>query len=527
LFAIASRISKKPAYSILNIFYVSAAAIVTVLVSAATVNPFKFALPFWHLEQFANLHRLWQLVYEANLDITYDNLFPVLYGVNAFCIVVWLAARYAKAAFSGVSASNAVTSAPAEGVYQSPKIDLALVVIAAMTVYMALRSRRFIPIAGYVTCPLIALLAGQIIQTVAASMNFRKFGRLTLPRMPVGLQRWLIAGSAAVVIAFGTWWGLKFKSVYIDPWPSETKLTSAFIRMTASAAKPFDACRFITENKMRGNMFNYWTEGGFIAWGQTPDPDGHTPLQLFMDGRAQAAYNYDAYILWSEIIFGGPVVQKARMRNQNLTVDDYVQMGEWIDSRLKQFKVWVVLMPRNQFDQPFVKGLEHNSSWRLVYLDDEQKLYVDISMPRGLEMFKGIEDGSTIYPEKRYRNIIIAHNALAFGGTAEQLAKGLQCALSAYEENPTRTPMLLIQMYYEHYPQLRPQVDAFWQKVLDDFHANKQKYLSSDGYYYRAASAMMAMGQLQGAANKETIEFYNRERAELQGIMDTMPYKRW
>ncbi len=58
-------------------------------------------------------------------------------------------------------------------------------------------------------------------------------------------------------------------------------------------------------------MFNYWTEGGFIAWGQTPDADGHTPLQLFMDGRAQAAYDYDAYGIWSEIMSGGPTPMKA------------------------------------------------------------------------------------------------------------------------------------------------------------------------------------------------------------------------
>jgi len=527
LFAVASRISKKPAYSFLNIFYVTAAAAVTLLVSAATVNPFKFTQPIWHLEQYVNLHRLWQLAYEANLEITYAKLFPVLYWINAFCIAAWLAAPYARAVFRDIFASSDVTSAPAEGEYRKPKIDLALVVIAAMTVYMALRSRRFIPIAGYVTCPLIALLTDQIIQTVAASINFRRNGRLTLPRMPVEMQRWLLAGSAAVVMGFGTWWGLKFKNVYIDPWPTETKLTSAFIRMTASAVKPFDACRFITENKMRGNMFNYWTEGGFIAWGQTPDPDGHTPLQLFMDGRAQAAYNYDAYMLWSEIMAGGPVVQKARIRNKNLTDGDYAQVGEWLDSRLKQFKVWVVLMPSNQFDTPFVEGIRRNPSWRLAYMDDKQKLFVDISTPRGLEIFKGIGDGNTIYPEKCYRDTIIAHNMLAFGGSAEQLAMGFQCALSAFEEGTMRTPMQLIQMYYERYPQCRPQVNAFWQKVLEDFHANKKKYLSSDGYYYRAVAALMAMGQLQQTANKETVESYERERAELQRVIETMQDKRW
>ena len=527
LFRVGSGLSRKPAYSMVNIVYVLAAAAVTLLVSAATVNPFKFAQPIWHLEQFVNLHRLWQLVYEANLEITYANLFPILYGINALCVVAWLAAPYAKVVLKDICASSAVTSAAAEGEYRKPRIDLALVVIAAMTVYMALRSRRFIPISGYVTCPLIALLTDQIIQTVAASINFRKFGRLTLPRMSVELQRWLIAGSVVLVGGLGTGWGLKFKNVYIDPWPTETKLTSAFIRMTASAAKPFDACRFITDNKMRGNMFNYWTEGGFVAWGQTPDADGHTPLQLFMDGRAQAAYNYDAYILWSEIMSGGPVVQKARIRNQNLTVDDYVQTGEWLDSRLKQFKVWVVLMPSNQFDTPFVKGLEHNSSWRLVYLDDKQKLYVDISTPRGLEIFNGIDGGNTIYPEEYYRNIMIAHNTLVFNSTPEQIARGLQCAFGAFEESPTRTSVQLIQIYYERYPQFRPQVDAFWQKALDDFHLNKQKYLSSDGYYFRAVGALMAMGHLQSIGQGKELEQFEKERVELQRVIELMQDKRW
>ena len=31
--------------------------------------------------------------------------------------------------------------------------------------------------------------------------------------------------------------------------------------------------QFIRDNKLKGKMFNYWTEGGFIAWGQDPDPN--------------------------------------------------------------------------------------------------------------------------------------------------------------------------------------------------------------------------------------------------------------
>jgi hypothetical protein len=543
LFAIASRIarsearsvSKKPAYSMLNIVYVSAASIATILISSATVNPFKLTGSIWHLEQFWYLARIWSSPYEPNLEISYPYYFQVILVVNAICIAAWFAAPYVRVLFNEIFAhstsSGQAGATQEEGEYRKPRIDPVLVVIAALTVYMAYRSRRFIPIAGYVTCPLIALLLDQIIQTAAAARYFRKFGRVALPRMTAGMQWFLTGAAAVVVIIIGTSWGLKFKNVYIDPWPTETKLSSAFMRMTASAAKPFEACDFITENKMRGKMFNYWTEGGFIAWGQTPDADGHTPLQLFMDGRAQAAYNYEAYLLWSEIMSGGPIPQRVRMRNQNMTDEDYAKTGEWLDAKLKKYHVWVILMPSNQFDTPFVLGIEHNASWRMVYLDDKQKLYVDISIPHGLELFKGIEDGTTKYPSEYYRDIMIAHNSLLYETTPEQLARGLKCAIDAFSENPTRTPMQLIQLFYDRHPEMRPGIDAFWKSYLADFEANKKKYLNSDGYYYRAVGALIAMSHLEPflvqEKNTATLELYQKEKVQLQRVIEGMQVKRW
>jgi hypothetical protein len=524
MFAICAQLSKKPKYSMLNIGYVLAASLITILISVVTINPFKFAQSVWHLGQFWDLQRIWHPLFEANLDITYTYLFKVIYLINLLCIGGWIAAPYLKEVFADIFAQK---PAQQESDYVKPRVDLALVVIAALTVYMAIRSRRFIPISGYVTCPVIALFADQIIQMLAASWNFRKLGRFGLPRMSFGTQRLLAAVGAVVVVSLGIWWSLKFKFIYMDPWPTETKLTSAFIRMTASAAKPFEACQFITANKMRGNMFNYWTEGGFIAWGQIPDADGHTPLQLFMDGRAQAAYNYQAYMLWSEIMSGGPIPQRVRMRNQNLSPTDYMQTGEWLDSRLKQYKVWVVLMPGNQFDMPFVKGLEHNASWRLVFLDDKQKLYVDISTPRGKELFEGIESGSTKYPEQSYRDIMVAHNSLLFETKPEQIEKGLNCAVNAFNENPSRTAIQLMQIFYERYPQLRQGIDEYWRNYMNDFHANKKKYLSGNGYYFHAMGALMAMGHLQSAVKADEAAVFEQERTELQQKIEIMQDKRW
>jgi hypothetical protein len=339
--------------------------------------------------------------------------------------------------------------------------------------------------------------------------------------------------SAIVVVAgLGGCWGYKFKVVYLDPWPTETKLRSMFIRMTASHAKPFYACEFIKQNKMSGNMFNYWTEGGFIAWGQEPDPKtGRTPLQLFMDGRAQAAYNYDAYMRWADVSSGGPIVMRAKIRNQSLTAEDYLQVGEWIENELKKSNVWVVLMPWNQFDLPFVNGLERARNWRLVFMDEKQKLYVDITDPRGQKIFSGIGDGTTVYPDNYSRNIIVSHTILVFEQSPEQLAKGLECAIKAIEENPTRLPAQFIQIYYEQYPALRTQINAFWKRYLDDFFGNEKVYLSQDGYVNRATLAIIAMAYIapiaQKANEQEVLQQYIQKEKELREIMLTVNEKTW
>ena len=126
-----------------------------------------------------------------------------------------------------------------------------------------------------------------------------------------------------------------------------------------------------------------------------------------MDGRAQAAYNRDAFDLWSHIMAGGQetdlVMKRIRMRGQPITAADYASIGQYMDKQLRAYNVWVVLMPSAVFDDPdkqakyyAIKGLEHHPSWRLVFHNRRQRIYVDIRTPQGKELFDGIFDGSTI-----------------------------------------------------------------------------------------------------------------------------------
>jgi hypothetical protein len=271
-----------------NIILVAATAIAGLLLMMVLFNPFKFEMSVWDIRQLFALKRPWRPKYEANLSLRYTHLFTVLYITNIISVAIFLVMQPLRKLFGQLE--NRIQEESQVDSYQLPKIDLALMAVAGLTIYMAYRSRRFIPIAAIAACPVIAMFIDQMTRTISAARNFHARNSLAESPMPYNLQVFFSFAAIAAVVFFGTWWGLKFKRVYLDEWPADPKLNSVFIRMTASHAKPFYAGKFIKDNRLEGKMLNYWTEGGFIAWAQEPDPDtGRTPLQLYMDGRAQAA----------------------------------------------------------------------------------------------------------------------------------------------------------------------------------------------------------------------------------------------
>ena len=508
-----SLFSKNPniKYGAKNIIPVAVTAIVSLVLMTVLINPFKFELPVWHVEQFLAIKRIWHPQYERNLSLSYEHLFSVLYIVNIASVVSWFVIRrsWLVLRITGHESRGTVSESDT---YRLPKIDLALMAIAALTVYMAIRSRRFIPIAAIAACPILATFINQIIRAISATRNFHKQNRLTVSPMPRSLQLLLTVAGAGAVLFFGTWWALKFKRVYLDPWPTDAKLNSVFMRMTASDAKPFGAGKFIKDNKLEGKMFNYWTEGGFIAWAQHPDDEtGRTPLQLFMDGRAQAAYEPETYRLWSGIMSGGPIVQSATVRRRKLTIDNYVKIGRWIGEQLKNRNVWVVLMPSGQSNIPFVKGLETNRNWPLVFFNNKQKLFVDVTTPQGRELFKGIFNNKTLYPDDFSRNLIKAHNMLLFGTTETVRKQALGLAIKAFRLKPSQAPMQKI-LFTARFGELKPRVDDFCKNYFDDFTKNRDIYAGQDSYHHRTVAALLAGSYLRKVAesrkNTKLAQFY-------------------
>jgi hypothetical protein len=515
-------------YKAINIAFVALAAVASLLLMILIFNPFKFKMPLSNVwEQFLDLRRLWAPEYERNLDITYKYLFDVLYIVNIGSIVTWLSLPYLRKLF-GLFPGEKIQAAQIAQ-YELPKIDLPLMAIAALTIYMAYRSRRFIPIAAIAACPIMAMFIEQIVCVISAARNFYKHRSLSVSPMPYNLQLFFIFAGTVAVITFGTWWGLKFKYVYLDPWPTDARLNSIFMRMTASNVKPFDACKFIRDNKLKGKMFNYWTEGGFIAWGQEPDPNtGRTPLQLFMDGRAQAAYEPSVYNSWSSIMSGGPIAYSALIRK---TTPDYAKVGQWINKQLEKRNVWVALMPLSDpdvYNGPFLKSIEtDNPNWSLAFFNNKQKLFIDVTTPQGKELFERISNGKALYPDEFSKDLILAYDKL--GGTEKK--QGLDFAITAFKLKPSQAPLQII-LYTARYADLQPLVENFCKNYFYEFAKDKNLYAKQDGYVNRIWAALLTGKYLRAIAAKqgniELARFYDDKLNEYNDEQEQLiKGKRW
>ncbi|UCG57377.1 MAG: hypothetical protein JSU70_21230 [Phycisphaerales bacterium] len=485
-----------------------------------------------HAERWRDIHE-WHPAFDWENPVGTAVPFLVMYIIAWVALAVWVLARVvtSRSADQGRKRKKAASSDQ----YEWPKVDLPLMAIAALTIYMAVRSRRFIPIAAFAACPVISMLVDQIIRAISATINYHKHRSLAVPQMPRQLQFVFIVVGAAVTLFLGTWWGARFKLVYLDAWPADPKLSSIFMRMTASDAKPFNAMKFVKMNKLKGKMFNYWTEGGCIAWGQEPDPNtGKTPLQLFMDGRAQAAYDRRAFDLWSHIISGGPTVAAARTRQRGLTADDYQEIGRWVGERLEARDVWVVLMPALQFHNPFTRGLERNPKWPVVFFNNKQKLFVNYTTPQGKALFDGIGTGRTLYPDEFTRNLIIGHNLLAYGSRedTERKRRGLDAVVTAFNMNPSPAPMLEIILVAPMISELKPLVRSFCKNYYERFSKEMNDLMKQDGYRLRLEAARLACVHLQKVAQEQRdtklAAYYAAERNKLLAERVKMSQeKRW
>ncbi len=460
-----------------------------------------------------------------------EGAFGVMLALTAVIFTVWLVTYFLSTGpkVAGPSRKRRHQAETPVAAYR-PQINIAIIVLAFLTIYMAIRSRRFITLAGALAPPVLAIFLVQIWQMVTArfkSQNSETDNPLAIVLPPS--YRSIIRGVITLTLAFlAVFWGLKYKRIYLDPWPSDHQYNSVFMRMTASHLKPADACTFIRDNNISGRVFNYWTEGGAVAFGQTPDPEtGHVPLKLFMDGRAQAAYNHDKFKLWQQLFAGGPNGIKAAKvkiqldkltKNRQTRSDSYKKQlkaygealdncGQWINGQLDERDVWVVLMPQSQELSTFVKSLKKAGNWKTAYIDDYQHLLVNNKTPRGKALIQKILEGQASFPSDYSKNMT-TYMAIIENQAQDQYKELYTLVSDAFKEFPT--PAAAVAMInLRRFSAYKQNVLTDGRAYIDDFAKNRETYRKQDGYHQRLACAGIIADKLfkeQYAALLEEID---------------------
>jgi hypothetical protein len=212
-----------------GILHMMAAGVVA-FVAMVVFNPFHLTNLTHTFEISISKHaERWRNVYEWHRAFEWDNPvgsampFLVLYILAWLVLILWIIVflRASQAANRPVSRRLKPTVQ-----YAWPKLDLGLVVVAALTIYLALRSRRFILIAGFVACPVLALLIQQITDRLLVTTTLRRQEKMDPALMSPAVREATLLGMT-VALAVAALWYLPLERLgwLFGPVPGNPKFT--------------------------------------------------------------------------------------------------------------------------------------------------------------------------------------------------------------------------------------------------------------------------------------------------------------
>jgi len=227
-----------------------------------------------------------------------------------------------------------------------PRIDLAQLAIMAVTVAMSVKSRRFIFLGGVVLAPFLAQMTQEIINM---ARTLRRHKQQISLKLASASKTLVFSGAAFALVASGvmsTIFAWAMRNIYYRP-PYDGKNSTVFRRMVGINAQPVQAMKFFKANKIKGIVFNEWTNGGYIPFGQKPKlHTGEPPCKVYIDGRAQAAYHVSHFMHWMNLRVNLPKTSRKNQKrilkiaqSLNISSDDASLYDKLLDKAQKDRKL--------------------------------------------------------------------------------------------------------------------------------------------------------------------------------------------
>jgi hypothetical protein len=152
------------------------------------------------------------------------------------------------------------------GVRKAAGLPIEGILLTALTLAMALTSRRFIPLFGMS----LAIMLAPLLALCFEKLQLRRYG--------------IALGLGALI--FGVY--------RLSPYPLAAG--PAFHYLTAEYSYPVDMLNYVEANDIRGNVYALYNWGGYIHWRL----DGR--LKVFIDGRADTIYDDNTYYHYINVL---------------------------------------------------------------------------------------------------------------------------------------------------------------------------------------------------------------------------------
>jgi hypothetical protein len=392
--------------------------------------------------------------------------------------------------------------------------------VALASIALAVSSGRFVPVACVAAAPFLALWLDGCGRAVERMAGVEDGARRFLATLGVDVALWLVT-----VVALGALVP-RVERTYFAAWPQDDERTGLFDRMTFSHQRPWGPCAFLAANEVTGRMWNFWDEGGFLASCQQPDAaSGRVPVQIFIDGRAQAAYDVGALKSYLDLLNGNGLMPQRGP--DGAPANDLGVLRSWTAGRLRELGVWIALVPAAYQGTAVARAVVGLPGWRLVYIDPQQSMFVDTGNPAGQALSDRVGAGSARFPSEAAARLTAAFRLLPAVSEGEQ-ERAVALAREAYAAQPSNLAVLCA-VRAARSPEARAAALEFCRTAAEEFIANRHRLRDANGYAPRLDAAATALQFLGAEASRNNQDEVVRRvaaqlascRAEQQQVIDT------
>ena len=438
--------------------------------------------------------RDWRRTFEwlplASASTAERGAFAALVAVAA--AAAWLALRRAPRAGTLAAAGGRPHGAGA-----APCFDLGAATVLALTAVLTVISRRFLPLALLVAAPLLA----QWLSVAAAGLAGSPWlGRLrgTWSAHPVRVRA-AAAAAWLVAAAIAAGYGAAYRHAFFGTYPLDAARTSLGERTLRAAGQPWDACRFVVDNGVRGRMWTFWDGGGFWAGCQPGEPaTGAVAAKVYIDGRAGEAYDGAVYRTYTLIEAGGPAGLRAVLEGREPTVQEAASIRPWVAGQLAQAGITLAHVAIHNDETGIGAALFELPGWQVVYLDGRDAVLVDAGAPEGTELVARLDAGTVTFPSTLAQRLTQAHRAQRQRrpGWAR---RAVDLAAQAYAIEPTSRAIAIAAAATQD-PSCLPDVLALCRRAVATAINDRVRLAQRHGNHQRLTAAAVAAFYLQQEA---------------------------